>query len=213
MKRQNYFKSHLPWQSEFDHKYACWAVNHRGWAKCKKANKKLAKTREKRAWQGEASRAIMSEKEESEMNDDELEFIRGMFEYGMFTESEMTEDEASEILFACKGSGSTVPRRFRRPERFAELYNEYMKSRMNGAFLLKDFALETAKENHGSGISVNALRTNVKNGECVFIDYEGAVYAPDGVLDWFELYEIVSPEGDCLGYMWIRQRDKEVYEF
>lgn len=68
MKRQNYFKSHLPWQSEFDHKYACWAVNHRGWAKCKKANKKLAKTREKRAWQDEAYRATMSEKGENEIS-------------------------------------------------------------------------------------------------------------------------------------------------
>ena len=30
---------------EFDHKYACWANNHRGWAKMKKFHKRLAKKR------------------------------------------------------------------------------------------------------------------------------------------------------------------------
>ena len=35
-------------QSEFSHRYACWANNHMGWAKAKKANKKIAKKREKR---------------------------------------------------------------------------------------------------------------------------------------------------------------------
>lgn len=38
-------KKFLPWQSEFDHHYACWANNHNGWAKMKKANKKLAKVK------------------------------------------------------------------------------------------------------------------------------------------------------------------------
>ena len=32
-------------QSEFSHKYACWPNNHNGWAKMKKQNRKLAKTR------------------------------------------------------------------------------------------------------------------------------------------------------------------------
>lgn len=41
-------KKLLPFQSEFSHQYACWANNHNGWAKMKKANKKLAKTRFKR---------------------------------------------------------------------------------------------------------------------------------------------------------------------
>jgi hypothetical protein len=50
MKKQGYFVSCLPWQSEFDHRYACWANNHRGWAKMKKMNKKLAKKRERRKW-------------------------------------------------------------------------------------------------------------------------------------------------------------------
>ena len=28
---------------EFSHKYECWAYNHRGWAKMKKANRRTAK--------------------------------------------------------------------------------------------------------------------------------------------------------------------------
>ena len=48
MKRQNYLKGHLPWQSEFDHRFACWA-------KMKKANKRLAKRREKRIWKEAAA--------------------------------------------------------------------------------------------------------------------------------------------------------------
>ena len=31
------------WQSEFSHKYACWAINHNGWRKMKKKNRKLFK--------------------------------------------------------------------------------------------------------------------------------------------------------------------------
>lgn len=54
MKTANYLKGYLPWQSEFDHHYACWAANHRGWAKMKKFNKKQAKKREKRKWRKEA---------------------------------------------------------------------------------------------------------------------------------------------------------------
>lgn len=33
---------------EFSHKYECWAYNHRGWAKMKQANRKLAKKRKER---------------------------------------------------------------------------------------------------------------------------------------------------------------------
>lgn len=44
-KRNNTYKGFLPFQSEFSHKYACWAINHRGWAKMKKFNKRLAKRR------------------------------------------------------------------------------------------------------------------------------------------------------------------------
>ena len=40
-------------QSEFDHKYACWALNHQGWSKMKKLNRKLAKKRLKKLLKGE----------------------------------------------------------------------------------------------------------------------------------------------------------------
>lgn len=33
------------WQSEFSHKHACWAINHGGWRKMKKLNKRVAKRR------------------------------------------------------------------------------------------------------------------------------------------------------------------------
>ena len=45
MKQANTYKGKLEWQSEFSHRYACWAKNHNGWAKMKKSNKKLAKRR------------------------------------------------------------------------------------------------------------------------------------------------------------------------
>ena len=40
-------KKLLPFQSEFSHRYACWANNHMGWAKMKKANRKWAKNKSK----------------------------------------------------------------------------------------------------------------------------------------------------------------------
>ena len=45
MKQNNIWKSKLDYQSEFDHRFACWANNHSGWAKMKKFNKRLAKRR------------------------------------------------------------------------------------------------------------------------------------------------------------------------
>ena len=33
MKQANPYKGKLEWQSEFLHRYACWAKNHNGWAK------------------------------------------------------------------------------------------------------------------------------------------------------------------------------------
>ena len=45
MKQNQIYKSKLDYQSEFSHKYACWANNHNGWAKMKKFNKRLAKRR------------------------------------------------------------------------------------------------------------------------------------------------------------------------
>ena len=53
MKRANYLKGFLPWQSEFDRHFACWAANHRGWSKMKIFNKRLAKRRERRSWKRE----------------------------------------------------------------------------------------------------------------------------------------------------------------
>ena len=53
MKRQNIYKGFLDFQSEFSHRYACWAYNHRGWAKAKKANKRIAKKRERRRYRKE----------------------------------------------------------------------------------------------------------------------------------------------------------------
>lgn len=51
MKIQNIYKGFLDYQSEFDHHWACWANNHMGWAKMKKANKKIAKKRLRRKTQ------------------------------------------------------------------------------------------------------------------------------------------------------------------
>ena len=48
MKKQNIYKGLFDYQSEFSHRYACWANNHMGWAKCKKKNKRLAKRKLKR---------------------------------------------------------------------------------------------------------------------------------------------------------------------
>lgn len=33
------------YQSEFSHKYACWANNHNGWSKQKKQNRRIAKAK------------------------------------------------------------------------------------------------------------------------------------------------------------------------
>ena len=46
--KRNIYKGLFDDQSEFSHRYACWAYNHRGWAKMKKYNKKLAKKRLRR---------------------------------------------------------------------------------------------------------------------------------------------------------------------
>lgn len=45
LKQNNTYKGYIPFQSEFSHRFACWANNHRGWAKMKKFNKRLAKRR------------------------------------------------------------------------------------------------------------------------------------------------------------------------
>jgi len=48
MKRKNIYKGFSDWwPDEFSHSFACWAQNHRGWAKSKKRRNKLAKKRER----------------------------------------------------------------------------------------------------------------------------------------------------------------------
>ena len=44
-KRGNGWKGLLQHQSEFSHLFACWALNHQGWAKMKAYNRRLAKRR------------------------------------------------------------------------------------------------------------------------------------------------------------------------
>lgn len=44
-KKQSTYRGYLNPQSVFSHYYASWARNHRGWAKMKKANKRIAKRR------------------------------------------------------------------------------------------------------------------------------------------------------------------------
>lgn len=53
MKQANPYKGKLPYQWEFDHQYCCWANNHRGWARMKKSNKRLAKRRLKQEQRGD----------------------------------------------------------------------------------------------------------------------------------------------------------------
>ena len=49
MKRQNIYKGFLDyWADEFSHHYACWAYNHRGWAKSKLSRRRWAKKRLRR---------------------------------------------------------------------------------------------------------------------------------------------------------------------
>lgn len=45
MSRRNRLKKYLDYQSNFDHYYACWAINHGGWRKMKKLNRRIAKRR------------------------------------------------------------------------------------------------------------------------------------------------------------------------
>ena len=54
MKQANIWKGKLGWQSEVGQHYAGGANNHMGWAKAKKANKRLAKRRIKQEQRMEA---------------------------------------------------------------------------------------------------------------------------------------------------------------
>lgn len=61
MKQNNIYKALTPYQSEFSHRYACWASNHRGWAKMKKSNKRLAKRRLNQKLRNELQRSETSD--------------------------------------------------------------------------------------------------------------------------------------------------------
>lgn len=52
------FKKMLPYQSEFSHRFACWANNHMGWAKMKKANRKQAKNKSKQIMKKEMQQEL-----------------------------------------------------------------------------------------------------------------------------------------------------------
>lgn len=45
MAEKSAYKKHLPYQSEYSHKYCSWASNHNGWARMKKRHRRLAKRR------------------------------------------------------------------------------------------------------------------------------------------------------------------------
>lgn len=66
MKNKNIYKGKLDYQSEFSHRFACWANNHNGWAKMKKDNKRIAKKRLKREWKSDVASTILEDDERDE---------------------------------------------------------------------------------------------------------------------------------------------------
>ena len=62
-KKQNIYKGFYDWSNndEFSHHYACWAINHMGWAKMKKFNKKLAKRRLKQKMRKELEKELKND--------------------------------------------------------------------------------------------------------------------------------------------------------
>ena len=59
VKRQDIYRGYKDWLDEFSHRYACWANRRNQWAKAKKANKRIAKKRERRAWKNEKNNSEM----------------------------------------------------------------------------------------------------------------------------------------------------------
>ena len=43
---------------EFDHRYACWAINHNGWRKAKRMNHKIAMAKDRRIAKKEAREGL-----------------------------------------------------------------------------------------------------------------------------------------------------------
>lgn len=60
-KKNNIYKEFLNPQSEFSHHCSCWARNHMGWAKMKRANKKIAKRRMKQKLNKELKEGLKNE--------------------------------------------------------------------------------------------------------------------------------------------------------
>jgi len=140
-------------------------------------------------------------------------FVIDLIQNDIYREEEMNKYEAEMVLNACRSAGMTVPRPLRTAVALANNYNEYMRQKNNGEFLCEKDALRYCKETHGEESFVIPLKTNMNSGEYAWIDFEGDVCAPEGNGDTFELYEMRSNEDVCLGYVWIRQSDKETFEF
>lgn len=58
VKRRQYSDNY---QSEFSHRYCCWANNHNGWSKMKKKNRKLFKKKFRRETYKEIQRWMNEE--------------------------------------------------------------------------------------------------------------------------------------------------------
>ena len=43
---------------EFDHHYACWAANHNGWRKAKRANHRIALAKDRRIAKSEINKSL-----------------------------------------------------------------------------------------------------------------------------------------------------------
>lgn len=54
MKKQDIYRSFKDrWLDDFEHYATCWANRRNQWAKAKKADKRIAKKRERRTWRKE----------------------------------------------------------------------------------------------------------------------------------------------------------------
>lgn len=54
MKKQDIYRGFKDrWLDEFEHRFTCWANRRNQWSKAKKADKRLAKRRERRQWKKE----------------------------------------------------------------------------------------------------------------------------------------------------------------
>jgi hypothetical protein len=61
IKRRQYSDGY---QCEFDHHYCCWALNHNGWRKMKRSNRKIFKQKFRRETSKEIHDEILNYKED-----------------------------------------------------------------------------------------------------------------------------------------------------